>query len=216
MGMKAKKHAFLVSVLGAERTEALLDFLPVMEARLEEAGIGWKEVAALEVEALRAVCQGPSCATASKGDGEEAVVEVVDVAPAPLGGATSFAEADDYMRAQEQDAMIHDQEYVFRTIFDNVMAGDDAMNAKVARIERASVELAARLRPPVGEKTAAIGQKQVAGSPAQPYVDDLAGGGQDVKALGEAGEKAAQLEASGDPAAPYISELLLQGATGPG
>ncbi len=63
--MSPEKHAFLVSVLGAERTKRLLDALPAMEKALMGAGIAWKQVADLELDALRAVCSGPGCATAS-------------------------------------------------------------------------------------------------------------------------------------------------------
>lgn len=75
-------------------------------------------------------------------------VVAVAVAPQPLGGATSFSQADDYVDAQKQDAEIHDQQYTFCTIFDNIMRMPNeemSLAQKATAVRLAADDLAARV-----------------------------------------------------------------------
>lgn len=206
--MKPEKHAFLVSVLGAERTKRLLDALPAMEKALMDAGIAWKQVADLELDALRAVCSGPGCATASKADGEEGVV----IAAPGLAGATTFAAADQFTEAAALEVAAEVEIETFRALLDNIFSDVDlAMGEKLERVQATASDLAERLGS-VGEKAVTTGQKDAARPPAAGYVDDLCAAS-GVKALdAETAQAVKSLQASPQPATGIVAALLAGGA----
>lgn len=88
--------------------------------------------------------------TEAEAEGEKcAELAVVEVAPPPLGGATSFTQVDDYRKAQEQDMKIHDQEHDFRVIFDNIMAQPNeemTLAQKATAVRTAANELSTRVK----------------------------------------------------------------------
>ena len=194
MPMKATKRAFLVRVLGEERTKALLAALPRMEAELEDAGIAWKSITAMG-EAMQA------------GKAEEAVI----AAPAPgLAGATSFQGADQFQQAADLESNAEAEISTFRSILDNIFADVDLeMAEKLARVEATASDLAKRLRKGGGEKSL---EPAPIGIGAAVYVQDL-GLASGVKALdAEAATAVKSLEGSPAPAAGIVSDLIRQGA----
>lgn len=87
-------------------------------------------------------------ASAEGEKGETAIVEVIaEIPPRPLGGATSYADADEYEAAREQEGFMCDQSQTFRIIFDNIWA-DETMSAadKATAVETAVQEFARRVK----------------------------------------------------------------------
>ena len=192
MPLRPEKRRFLVSVLGEERTAALEKMLPEMEARLEQSGIGWKEVGS-----LREVMIGYT-------DVAEAEAEVVAVVT-PVGPLT-MADAEMEQEVREEGYEVQDLLHVFRAVFDNVMAAPPEAGEKLKLLTGLLKELKTRLGK-LGE-----GQKSLA-NPAAPYIQDLTGGGAGAKSADPTVEaEAKRLRDGGGPAGAIVGDLLINGA----
>ncbi len=105
------------------------------------------EAATKELEA-----EGQKCAQCEgKGEGEKCSAcgpSLVEIAPAPLAGATTFGEADDYDEAQEVESYAYRLESRFRAIVDNIFASDATLAEKANEVKAAAAEMEERLGKP--------------------------------------------------------------------
>ena len=134
----------------------------------------------------------------------------------PLGGATSFPEADAYREAAETAQETLDLVDIFRLITGNIFADDEA--DKPALLEAAAVEFGARLQL-LGKKELeelnprVVKALKATTSGVQPYVDDLVGVGAGIKSADPTVEaEAKRLRESGQPAASLVAALIEVGA----
>ena len=111
------------------------------EAKLQEAAT--KELLAERQKC--ADCEG-------KGDGEKcgncSPALAVEVAPAPLAGATTFDEADKFDEAQEVEDFAYRLQSRFRRIVDNIFSSDATLAEKAGAVKAAAGEMEERLGKP--------------------------------------------------------------------
>ena len=186
--MRPEKRAFLVRVLGAERTRWLLQRLPEAEKALEEMGVAFKDDGALVGR--------------------------------PLGGATSFGQADAFLKASEAAERTLTLVDVFRVVTSNVLASNELKAAdKPALLKAAATEFGKRLgQLSKGEKAllerwipaSKSGAPQA--SPAAGYVEDLLNTSVAPSEGDGEGESVKELREGGGPAADYVADLLTGGA----
>ncbi len=202
MPLKPEKRAFLVRVLGEERTKALTDALPKMERALMEAGIGWKELDSLKA----AICTGPDCATGFA----DTVTEVVATVAIPVG-PTTFEEAEKEDAAREKGAEVRSLTAVFEMLVGNIMALQQAEAAeKIKLLAKAVEELKSRLGK-VGSKALVPSAGGFGGAK---YVQDLLGSGSGTNSADAvaAEAEAKRLRNSDQPTAGIVADLLTGGA----
>lgn len=92
--------------------------------------------------------EGETVGETASEEKDASIVEVlVEMPPRPLGGATSYEDADEYIESRDQEAFMCDQSQRFRHIFDNVWASEELdTDAKVAAINKATAEFAKRVK----------------------------------------------------------------------
>lgn len=87
-------------------------------------------------------CPGEGCKSCGMG------VPVVDIAPAPLGGATSFDDADKFDEADAVESYVMRLEGRFRRIVDNIFEMDTGLGEKVTKVKAAASDMETRLGKP--------------------------------------------------------------------
>ena len=105
------------------------------------------EAARKELEA-----EGEKCAQCEgKGEGEKCSAcgpPMVEIAPAPLAGATTFGEADQYDEAQGVEDFAYRLQSRFRRIVDNIFSSDATLAEKAGKVKAAAGEMEDRLGKP--------------------------------------------------------------------
>jgi hypothetical protein len=78
---------------------------------------------------------------------------MIEIAPPPLGGATSFADVDQYEEAEKLESHVFSQEWRFRKIVDNIFGSDElSLAEKLAKVKAAATDLEDRVAKPPEEK----------------------------------------------------------------
>ncbi len=106
------------------------------------------EAATKELEAERGKCD--QCKGNAEGEKCSACgpTIAVEVAPAPLAGAITFDEADDYDEAQEVEGYAYRLQSRFRAIVDNIFSSDASLAEKAGQVKAAAGEMEDRLGKP--------------------------------------------------------------------
>ena len=69
--------------------------------------------------------------------------------PRSMGGATSFADADEFDEARKQENWVRDQEFTFSQLFNNIMAQEDvSLGNKVRQVASIAAEMGSRIQTP--------------------------------------------------------------------
>ena len=96
--------------------------------------------------------QAEKCAQCEgKGEGEKCSAcgpPMVEIAPAPLAGATTFDEADQYDEAQGVEDFAYRLQSRFRRIVDNIFSSDATLAEKAGKVKAAAGEMEDRLGKP--------------------------------------------------------------------
>ena len=122
-------------MISADNASAIMSAMKALMDLLGKAGIDTAGMKALQLEVAT------KC-----GDDMPAVM----VEPAPFGGATSFAQAVQFMAAQKQAGAVEDLTAIFRQLQDNILGNDDlGAEEKAGAITALSNEYATRLQDPV-------------------------------------------------------------------
>ncbi|KKL25899.1 hypothetical protein LCGC14_2400680 [marine sediment metagenome] len=125
--LSASKRAFLVDHLGEARTKAIEDRACSWGKELLESGVGYKDI-------------------------NEISGSLANVYSA-LGGATSFAAADQFAAGEELDENVSTQKRTFDTIMRNILDQDAPLSKKLAQVKKAVADFADRVEdPPIGAK----------------------------------------------------------------
>ena len=143
---------------GAVKELNMKDTLLVLEKMRESYGDG--EDNAEKVGVVEAVLadlrqqEGAECDCEVK-EGEKCPHDMIELAPKPFGGSTSFSDHDEYQDAIDTEMHVKELGYVFRMLVDNIFEDEEmSLPQKADAVVAAATELSARVKaPPEGRRS---------------------------------------------------------------
>jgi len=203
MALDPKKRAYLERFIEPARVKALEERLPQMEAALKDAGISWREAAAIG-EALAGE-------KAEEGAPEGSAPPAPVVPAAPAAPATPQAP----VAAAEQEAPAATGSEALAKVtgaLDQIQAGVTAVQTELAGVKEFVEGLETRVKGLEGDEDTKLGERAlpraagVLGQPGPAESPDTLVPAEKQEAVGAALKEAAG-EGDGSPADPYLAQI---------